>query len=147
VSSQEEFDLLAGAFRLFVDLRRRYAADAKQRRFDEMSAQAYEEAISKHNLRALRATFSDLCGSVEEADWREEYLREYEARHGVSLWEIRGHRGPRARLGAVLARGRIDTSAECRLAQDRLDAQLSPQERQTIERLIEEYYASHPNRQ
>lgn len=144
MSKQEEFDRLAGAFRLLVHYRRKNATDAKQRRFDEMSAQAYEEAISKHNLRGLRATFSDLCGTVEDAEWGEEYLREYEARYGVSLWDIRGSKGPRARLSAVFARGRIETPTEFRLAQDHLDAKLSAQERQRVERLIDEYCASQP---
>ena len=143
MSDPTEFDLLAAAFRQLTEFRLRYTVDPQMRKYNVMFAQAYEEAIQKRNLRGLRASFGDLCGVVETVSWGPEYLREFEAKHGVSLRDIRGKRSPHRRLEQILKRGRIDTPAELRLAQDRLDM-TSEEGRDELARLIEAYYAAHP---
>ncbi len=143
MSDPDEFDLLAAAFRQLKDFRLRYTVDPKQRKYNEMFAEAHEEAIQKRNLRGLRAAFSDLCGVVETVSWGPEYLREFEAKHGVSLRDIRGQRSPHRRLQQILKRGSIETPAELRLVLDRLDKP-SEQDRDKLTRLVEAYYAAHP---
>lgn len=141
-----EFELLAAAFRLAFEVQRRRLKDPEQLAFLADSWQACEEAIEKRHLAALRATYPDLKGQVEDARWGPEFLQEFAARHGISFFDIRGKKGPDARLAKILARGKIATPAELRVAKDRLDviADEAPHadEEQRLHRMIDEYEAS-----
>jgi hypothetical protein len=140
MTNEGEFDLLAAAFRQLTEFRLRYSPDvAGQRESDEMAAELYEAAITRHDLRGLRAGFGDLCGEVESVFWGPEFLREFQKRHSVSLRDVRGKKSPRDRLERILSRGSIETPAELRIAQDRLDSVVDDKERHALEQLIEEY--------
>ena len=132
MTNEVEFDLLAAAFRQLVEFRRRHATGDAMDRYNEMEAEIYEAAIARRDLRGLRATFSDLCGVVETVFWGPEYLREFEARHGVSLWDVRGAKSPKRRLERILSRESIDTPAELRIAQDQVDFLADDAERELI---------------
>jgi hypothetical protein len=145
MNKQAEFDLLAAAYRQLIEYHRLHpAAEAMMCTLDEMAAEIYEAAIARHDMRALRAGFGDLCGVVESVWWGPDYLREFQKRHGVSLWDVRGTKSPRKRLERILSRGTIETPAELRIAQDRLDSVADERERRVLMRLVAEYYVAHP---
>jgi hypothetical protein len=142
--NEVEFGLLAAAYRQLTEFRRLHATGVWERNRDEMEAELYEAAIARRDLRGLRATFGDLWLEVKTVSWGPDYLREFAARHGVSLWDVRGQKSPKKRLERILSLGRIETPAELRIAQEPLDCVADDGERGVLLRLIEEYYGSHP---
>ena len=146
MTKEAEFDLLAAAYRQLIEFRGRYADNTEwQRRRDETEAEVFEAAIARHDLRALRAGFGDICGKIESVPWGPEFLREFHKRNGVALRDVRGKKSPQARLERILSRGSIETPAELRIAHDRLDSVIDDtKERRALVKLIEEYSRSHP---
>jgi hypothetical protein len=116
-----EFELLASAFRLRIKYERQYARDARRRQYAEMFAEAAEAAMARRALTVLRANYGELKGQVEDAEWGPDFLEEFKSLHGISFFEIRGKKGPDARLARILERGTIETPADFRCAQERLD--------------------------
>ena len=117
-----EFELLTSAFRLSIKYRRQFARDAKDLEYIDISDRSYEQAIERRRLAALRATYGDLKGRVEDARWGPDFAKEFEALHGISFFDLRGKKGPDARLARILERGKIETPADLRCVQERLDA-------------------------
>jgi hypothetical protein len=145
MNKQDEFDLLAAAFRQFTEFCRLHQGDdAWERKSTAMFAEAYEAAIAKHDMRVLRANFGELCADVESVWWGPDYLREFQKRQGVSLQDVRGTKSPQRRLERILSRGTIETPAELRIAQDRLESGADDREGRVLTRLVVEYYESHP---
>jgi len=146
MKSQEEFDLLAAGYCHIIEFRERCSTDTEFKRWrNKTEAELFEAAISRHDLRTLRAGWGDVCGDVQAARWGPEFLREFQKRNGVALKDVRGKRSPPARLERVLSRGSIETPADLRVAQEQLDSVPEDnRKRRKLIRLIEEYYLSHP---
>jgi hypothetical protein len=144
---QREFELLAAAFRLYIRYERQYTQDPKQRRYFEMFAQAAEAAIARESLTILRANYGELKGKIEDAEWGADLLKEFRSVHGVSFFDIRGEKGPDARLAKILERGSIETPADYRCVVERLDSisgkkSLAKEEARLVE-LIDVYNEKH----
>jgi hypothetical protein len=142
--SSREIDLLADAYRMFVEHQRRAATSPDDLSFVELTSTAYEKAISKRSLAVLRAGYAELIVLAKMASWYEEFLKEFEAKHGVSLLAIRGEKGPDARLKKVLERGSILTAADYRAVRARLDEIEAddPEEARQLTNLIELFDAA-----
>jgi hypothetical protein len=142
-SSEREFELLAAGIRLLIEFRRELPREPWERDIEEQTAQRLERLMEERSLQNLRASYNEVRGVAVTSKWGSEFLDEFQRRYGVSFLDIRGQRGPAARLAKILQRNAIETPADLRCAQDRLD-QISgrpgfEKETKDLERMIDAY--------